>query len=91
MCFRDLKQATDDALALFGDKDAGGIVLLKTYEEYYNGYDEDGKHTPGYVELITTLKEKYPLGIPIQGEEAQKDFYTAFRCDPAGKKYTRCF
>ena len=78
VCFRDLKQATDDALALFGDKDAGGIVLLKTYEEYYNGYDEDGKHTPGYVELITTLKEKYPLGIPIQGEEAQKDFIRLF-------------
>ena len=35
VCFRDLKQATDDAIALFGDKEAGGVVLLKTYNEYY--------------------------------------------------------
>jgi len=78
VCFRDLKQATDDAIALFGDKEAGGIVLLKTYDDYYNGYEEDGKYKPGYAELISTLENMYPHGQPIIGEEKQKDFIRLF-------------
>jgi len=74
VCFRDLKEETDKAIALFGNKDARGIVLLKTYEEYYNGYDDKGEYKPGYAELITTLTTQYPLGQPILGEEAEKDF-----------------
>jgi type I restriction enzyme R subunit len=74
VCFRDLKEETDKAIALFGNKDAGGIVLLKTFDEYYNGYDEKGEHKPGYAELIATLTTQYPLGQPILGEEAEKDF-----------------
>lgn len=74
ICFRDLKEETDKAIALFGNKDAGGIVLLKTYEEYYNGYDDKGEYKPGYAELIATLTTQYPLGQPILGEKAEKDF-----------------
>jgi len=74
VCFRDLKEETDKAIALFGNKDAGGIVLLKTYEEYYKGYDDKGEHKPGYEELIDTLTTQYPLGQPILGEEAKKEF-----------------
>ncbi|MDD4029262.1 MAG: type I restriction endonuclease subunit R [Caldisericia bacterium] len=74
VCFRDLKKATDEAIALFGDKDASGIVLLKTFEEYYNGYEEDGKFRPGYIQLIADLQTKFPLGKPITGEEDQKEF-----------------
>lgn len=74
VCFRDLKDATDKAIALFGNKDAGGIVLLKTYGEYYNGFDENGEHKPGYEELIVDLSAKYPLGQAIIGEQAQKGF-----------------
>ena len=40
VCFRDLSKETDEAIAIFGNKDAGGIVLLKTFEEYYNGYTD---------------------------------------------------
>ena len=78
VCFRDLKKATDDAITLFGDKEAGGIVLLKTYNVYYNGYDDVGKHKPGYIELISLLQSKYPIGENIIGEEAQKDFIHLF-------------
>jgi type I restriction enzyme R subunit len=78
ICFRDLKQATDEAIALFGDKEAGGIVLLKTYDDYYNGYDEGGKHKAGYAELITSLQALYTFGQPIIGEGAQKDFIRLF-------------
>jgi len=74
VCFRNLQEATDEAIALFGDKEAGGIVLLKTFKEYYNGYEEDGKRKPGYIDLIASLQAKYPLGQPIIGEAAQRDF-----------------
>jgi len=74
VCFRDLKEATDDAIALFGNKDAGGIVLLKSYNDYYSGYTEKGKHVPGYQELIARLTLEYPLGTPILGEENEKEF-----------------
>ena len=75
VCFRDLQQETNDAIALFGDKNASGIVLLKSYEDYYYGYtDENKKHHKGYEEKITELLQKYPLGQQIIGEQAKKDF-----------------
>lgn len=76
--FRDLKEETDKAIALFGDKDAGSIVILRTYSEYYNGYDDHGEHKPGYKELIAELLGQYPLGQAIIGEEAQKRFIRLF-------------
>ena len=75
VCFRDLQQETNDAIALFGDKNASGIVLLKSYEDYYYGYtDENKKYHKGYEEKITELLQKYPLGQQIIGEQAKKDF-----------------
>ena len=78
VCFRDLKQATDDAIALFGDKNAGGVVILKTYNDYYNGFEQDGIYKPGYAELIGKLTELFPLGETITGEENQKEFIFLF-------------
>ena len=78
VCFRDLQEQTNDAIALFGDKDASGIVLLKSYEDYYYGYEDDkGRHQKGYEERIAELIQKYPLGEQIIGEQAKKDFIVA--------------
>lgn len=75
VCFRNLQEATNDAIALFGDKNATGIVLLKSYEDYYYGYEDDnGKKQMGYEERIAMLLQKYPLGVQIVGEKAEKDF-----------------
>ena len=75
VCFRDLSKATDDAIALFGNREAGGIVLMKTYDEYYEtGYEYNGKHQRPYVELVEDLLKNFPLGEPLVGEAAQKDF-----------------
>ena len=75
VCFRDLQQETNDAIALFGDKNASGIVLLKSYEDYYYGYtDEHKKYHKGYEEKIAELLQKYPLGQQIISEQAKKDF-----------------
>lgn len=79
VCFRDLQQETDDAISLFGDKDATGIVLLKSYDDYYYGYtDENGKRKKGYEERIAELLQKYPLGDQIIGEQNKKDFIVLF-------------
>ena len=78
VCFRDLKDETDEAIALFGNKDAGGIVLLKPYRDYYYGYEDKGEHVPGYEELIAYLVQKYPIGESIIGEEKKKAFIKLF-------------
>src|SRR5690606_6364392 len=74
VCFRNLEKATNESIALFGDKEAGGIVLLKTYQEYYNGYTKDDKEVPGYVALAGELLERFPAGEMIAGEQNQKEF-----------------
>lgn len=78
VCFRNLAEKVDEAIGLFGDKDASGIVLLKSYDEYFNGYDENGVHQNGYTDLIAELSEKFPLGERIEGEQNQKDFIRLF-------------
>jgi len=66
--FRDLEQQTNDAIALFGNKDAKGVVLLKPYGDYYSDY----------ADKVLELLEKYPLGTLIIEESAQKDFIGLF-------------
>ncbi len=80
VCFRPLKTKVDEAIALFGDKKASGIVLLKTFSDYFEGYDdEDGKHHVGYIELIDLLLDEFPLYDPdIVGEQREKEFLKLF-------------
>ncbi|RXZ50012.1 type I restriction endonuclease subunit R [Agromyces binzhouensis] len=66
--FRDLEEATNDAIALFGNKNAGGIVLLKPYADYANDY----------AERIAELVQRFPLGTPIIGEANQKAYIALF-------------
>ena len=78
ICFRDLEQATNDAIGLFGNSEAHGIVLLKTYDEYYNGYaDADGTWHEGYKDMVEKLMADYPIGMEITGEDAKKEFSMA--------------
>lgn len=74
VCFRNLEHATNESLALFGDKDAAGIVLLKTFDEYYNGYEDKGKPVRGYKELVEELLKRFPIGQMILGESEEKEF-----------------
>ena len=73
--FRNLEDRLNEALGLFGDKDACGIVLLKSYDDYYYGYKDDKDNdVRGYKDLIEELINKYPVGVPIYSEQEQKDF-----------------
>lgn len=74
VCFRNLEKATNDSIALFGNKDAGGIILLRPFKDYYEGYSDGQKDIVGYRDLIEELQQKYPLGEQIVGEKAEKAF-----------------
>ena len=79
VCFRNLQRRVDAAISLFGDKDAGGIVVLQKFADYYYGYtDAEGNKHPGYVDIVNDLKAKFPLDQPIIGEQNQKDFVSLF-------------
>ncbi len=79
VCFRDLEEETNEAIALFGNKEAHGIVLLKSYEDYYYGCTDDkGRELKGYEERIEELFSRFPLGVPIIGEQNEKDFIVLF-------------
>lgn len=80
VCFRNLQRRVDDAISLFGDKNASGIVLLKSFKDYYYGYTDakDVLH-PGYADMIEELATQFPLSEPqIIGEQNQKDFIALF-------------
>ncbi len=80
VCFRNLQKRTDDAISLFGDKEAGGIVLMRGYKDYYFGYeDNDGKHHTGYRHMIEELTTNFPLSEErITGEQLQRGFIVLF-------------
>ena len=80
VCFRNLQKRTDDAISLFGDKNAGGIVLMRGYKDYYFGYEDgDGKCHPGYTGMIEELTGKFPLTEErIVGEQKQREFIVLF-------------
>jgi len=66
--FRNLEEQTNDALALFGNKDARGVVLLKPYHEYYNEY----------AEKVSKLMEEFPVNTQIIGEARKKEFFVLY-------------
>ena len=78
VCFRDLQKETDDAIALFGDKDANSIVLMKDFRSYYNGFNQNGRHHPGYKEIVERLTTEFSLDEQIMGEKAERDFIVLF-------------
>ena len=66
-------------------KNAGGIVLLRKYADYYHGYmDEQGKYHQGYTDMIDDLTQKFPLTEPQidRGAEPER-LYRAVWCTAA--------
>jgi type I restriction enzyme R subunit len=64
VCFRDLEKATQDSISLFGNKEAGGVVLLKPYAEYYEQY----------MKVVQELLASFTPGDLPVGEANQKEF-----------------
>ena len=81
--FRNIEQDVNDSLELFSNKNTRGIIILKSYEDYMEGYqDQDGNNKQGFVEIVQTLKDKFPLinnRIPeIKSESEKRDFALLF-------------
>lgn len=78
--FRDLEQATIDAITLFGDRNTKNVVLEKSYKEYLEGFKDivTGEAKRGYVEVVKELNEKFPHIDEIATESDKKEFTKLF-------------
>ena len=78
--FRDLEQATIDAITLFGDSSTKNVVLEKSYKEYLEGFTDiaTGNARRGYIEVVEELKEKFPNPDEIETEKDKKEFSKLF-------------
>ncbi|MFZ4476067.1 MAG: type I restriction endonuclease subunit R [Saprospiraceae bacterium] len=78
--FRNLEQATIDAITLFGDKNTKNVVLEKSYKEYMDGFSDviTGEARRGYIDVVTDLKEKFPNPEDIVTEKDKKEFVKVF-------------
>lgn len=78
--FRDLEQATIDAITLFGDKNTKNVVLEKSYDEYMQGFTDttSGEARRGYLDIIEELQQKFPNPDEIEREKDKKEFAKLF-------------
>ncbi|AQT44824.1 type I restriction enzyme, R subunit [Bartonella apihabitans] len=78
--FRDLEQATIDAITLFGDKNTKNVVLEKSYDEYMDGYTDatTGEAYRGYLDVVEELRTRFPDPTAIETEKDKKDFAKLF-------------
>lgn len=78
--FRDLEQATVDAITLFGDKNTANVILEKSYKEYLEGFTDiaTGEARRGYIEVVNELNKKFPNPNEIATEKDKKAFVKLF-------------
>ena len=78
--FRDLEQATIDAITLFGDKNTKNVVLEKSYNEYMQGFTDiaSGEARRGYLDIVKELEQKFPNADTIEKEKDKKEFVKLF-------------
>ncbi|WVN41200.1 type I restriction endonuclease subunit R [beta proteobacterium MWH-UniP1] len=78
--FRDLEQATIDAITLFGDKNTKNVVLEKSYKEYMEGFTDaaTGEARRGFMEVVKELETRFPDPTAIEKESDKKDFAKLF-------------
>lgn len=78
--FRDLEQATIDAITLFGDKNTKNVVLEKSYKEYMEGFTDaaTGEARRGFMEVVKELETRFPDPSAIEKESDKKDFAKLF-------------
>ena len=70
--FRNLKRATDEALALFSNKEAKKTVLVPSFEEIKQDYEQA-------VEKLLSITPDYQTVDDLVTEDEQLEFIKAFR------------
>ena len=76
--FRDLEQATTDAIKLFGKTETAEILLERPYQDYMTGFTEAGEDQKGYMAVVQELQEKFPDPQTIIKESDKKEFISLF-------------
>ena len=78
--FRDLEQATIDAITLFGDANTKNVVLEKSYKEYMDGFTDatNGEARRGFMEVLKELGQRFPKPEEIIKEADKKAFVKLF-------------
>lgn len=78
--FRDLEQATIDAITLFGDTNTKNVVLEKSYKEYMDGFTDlvTGEARRGFVDVVNELEQRFPDPAAIEKESDKKAFAKLF-------------
>ena len=78
--FRDLEQATIDAITLFGDKNTKNVVLEKSYKEYMDGFTDaaTGEARRGFIAVVNELETRFPDPSAIEKEADKKAFAKLF-------------
>ncbi|WP_293649450.1 HsdR family type I site-specific deoxyribonuclease [uncultured Pantoea sp.] len=78
--FRNLERATIDAITLFGDKNTKNVVLEKSYKEYMEGFTDivTGEAKRGFMDIVTTLEQRFPDPADIESEKEKKVFVKLF-------------
>ena len=78
--FRDLEQATIDAITLFGDKSTKNVVLEKSYKEYMEGFTDaaTGEARRGFMDVVAELETRFPDPAAIEKEADKKAFAKLF-------------
>lgn len=84
VAFRNLKKATDEAIALFSNKDAHEVILMKPYEHYVQEFNEANKIL---IAIVPTLESVDAL----LTEEQEGEFVRAFRALMRIKNTLSCF
>ena len=76
--FRDLEQATTDAIKLFGKTETAEVLLERSYQDYLNGYVDAGEQQAGYLTVVQELQDRFPNPSEIVKESDKKAFVDLF-------------
>lgn len=76
--FRDLEQATIDAITLFGNTNTRQIILERSFSDYLHGFEDKGESKRGYLEVAKELQERFPVPAQIHSESEKKAFVKLF-------------
>ena len=92
ICFRNLEDDTNKALALFGDNEAHSTTILRPFDDYLNGYDdEDGNRVKGYLDVVGEFLARFTPGEPPLTEKDEKDFIRLFNSILRFQNLLKCF
>ncbi len=80
LTFRDLEQATIDAITLFADANTKNVILEKSYREYMEGFTDmvTGEARCGFMDVVSELEQRFPEPDDIVKEKDKKEFVKLF-------------